>query len=214
MTGPHSLHLLHAGRDLSDARVAMLLVHGRGGTARDILSLAGTLKQSAYAYVAPQATGNTWYPLSFLAPTQQNEPYLSSALRTLDAAMQNLQAHGIPPERVILAGFSQGACLTLEYAARQPKRYGALIGYSGGRIGPPGVTWPEHGSLDGTPVLLGCSDVDPHIPVSRVHETADSLARLGAVVDTRIYPGMGHTINEDELNATIAHMQRLAAGTP
>ena len=196
--------ILAAGRPLAEARAVLIFVHGRGATAESILSLAEYLPHPAMAYLAPQAAGNTWYPYSFLAPMEQNEPYLSSALARLGALLAEVERVGISPERVVLAGFSQGACLASEFVARHAQRYGGLMAFSGGLIGPPGTPREYPGTLDGTPVFLGCSDVDPHIPLARVNETADVLARLGAVVDKRIYPRLGHTINQDEIDAAAA----------
>jgi len=196
---------LHAGRALTDARVAMILVHGRGGTAADILTLSEQWNQSAYAYLAPQATGNTWYPQSFLAPVQQNQPYLDQALARLDGLMHELAETGISADRVILGGFSQGACLVSEYVARHPKRYGGVALFSGGLI-----TLQHQGDLDGTPVFMGNSDRDAHIPHARFEESAALLADLGARVDARVYPGMPHTIVQDELDAVGRMMQDLA----
>jgi len=196
--------ILAAGRPLAEARAVLIFVHGRGATAESILSLAEYLPHPAMAYLAPQAAGNTWYPYSFLAPMEQNEPYLSSALARLGALLAEVERAGISPERVVLAGFSQGACLASEFVARHAQRYGGLMAFSGGLIGPPGTPREYPGTLDGTPVFLGCSDVDPHIPLARVNETADVLARLGAVVDKRIYPRLGHTINQDEIDAAAA----------
>ncbi len=194
----------HAGRPLATAQAAMILVHGRGATAESILSLADLLPRADMAYLAPQAAGNTWYPYSFLAPLAHNEPYLSSALARLAALVDETVAAGIPPERLVLAGFSQGACLAAEFVARHARRYGGLLLFCGGLIGPAGTPRDYAGSLAGTPVFLGCSDVDPHIPLARVEETATVLAGLGAVVDKRIYPRLGHTINEDEIAAAAA----------
>ncbi len=196
--------ILAAGRPLTEARAALIFVHGRGATAESILSLADYLPHPDMAYLAPQAAGNTWYPYSFLAPMEQNEPYLSSALARLGSLLAEVGRAGIPPERVVLAGFSQGACLASEFVARHARRYGGLLAFSGGLIGPPDTLREYVGSLDGTPVFVGCSDVDPHIPLARVNETADVLERLGAVVDKRIYPRLGHTINQDEIDAAAA----------
>jgi len=184
----------------------MILVHGRGGTAEDILRLAGQLGRDDFCYLAPQAAGRSWYPFRFLAPLEENEPYLSSALRVLDDLFERLTAAGIPTERVFLLGFSQGACLTLEWVARNARRYGGAAGLSGGLIGPPGRDFAYEGSLAGTEVFLGCSDIDPHIALGRVEETASVLAELGASVTKRIYPGMGHTINADEIDHVRAMM--------
>ena len=177
----------------------MILVHGRGAPAEDILSLGRELGRPDLAYLAPQAEGYSWYPYSFMAPMEKNEPGLSNGLALLGHLVERLGAEGIPPERTVLLGFSQGACLSLEYAARNARRFGAVVGLSGGLIGPPGTPRDYSGSFDGTPVFLGCSDRDPHIPLARVQETTQVLTRMGASVTERIYPAMGHTVNEDEL---------------
>ena len=153
---------------------------------------------------APEAAGFSWYPYSFLAPIPQNEPHLSSALRLIATLVDDIVAAGLPHERVGVIGFSQGACLSLEFAARHARRYAAVIALSGGLIGPPGTPRDYHGTMDGSPVLLGCSDIDPHIPVERVRESADVFRRIGAAVDERIYPRMGQTVNGDELRAVQA----------
>lgn len=191
--------VLTTGKGLDEAKAAMILLHGRGATAQSILSLAGELYHPDFIYLAPQAAGNQWYPNRFMTPLVGNEPYLSAALAVVDRLVGQLGQAGIPPEKVVLAGFSQGACLALEYAGRNARRYGAVIGFSGGLIGPPGTEWEFDGSLDGTPVFLGCSDVDFHIPAFRVEESAEALRRLGGDVTMRLYPGMEHTIVEDEL---------------
>jgi len=189
-----------AGRPLREADAAVVMVHGRGASAESILTLADELGRPELAYVAPQAAGSTWYPYSFMAPIERNEPYLSSALEVLEGLLAKLEAEGIPAERTVLLGFSQGACLTLEFAARHAKPYAGLVALSGGLIGPPGTPRDYEGSFDGTPVFLGCSDRDPHIPEKRVHESAEIARRMGAQVTERIYPAMGHTVNEDELS--------------
>ena len=199
---PHaSQPVLRQGPDPRHARLALILVHGRGGSAEDLLALASALQLDDVLYVAPQAANHTWYPYSFLAPIQQNEPGLTSGLNRIASLIDGLRQEGLSPERVGLLGFSQGACLSLEFAARFARRYAAVIGLSGGVIGPPGTTRDYSGSLEGTPVFLGCSDVDAHIPVERVHETAEVFRHLHGVVDERIYPGMGHVVNNDELEA-------------
>jgi len=166
-----------------------------------MLALAEQLSVRDVIWVAPEAAGHTWYPYSFLMPVDQNEPHLTSALRLLSGLLDDLDRQGMPSERVALVGFSQGACLALEFAARHARRYAAIIGLSGGLIGPPGTERAYLGTFDGTPVFLGCSDVDPHIPLERVHESAAVFRRLGAAVDERIYPQMGHTVNRYELDA-------------
>jgi predicted esterase len=193
--------VLLGGAPLETAAGALIAIHGRGGGAEDIIALAREVAPSDVAILAPQAAGNTWYPYRFLEPTERNEPYLSSALRIVANLIAQLGERGIPPERIALLGFSQGACLALEAAARNARRYAGVIGFSGGLIGPPGTSFDFAGSLDGTPVFLGCSDVDPHIPKERVEESGEALDRLGAAVDVRLYPGMGHTVNRDELEA-------------
>ena len=209
------IRVLTTGAPLARASAAMVLLHGRGGTAEDILSLAEALAAPDIAYLAPQASGSTWYPQSFLAPIEQNEPSLSHALAAVGAVVDTVAHAGLAAERVVLLGFSQGGCLALEYAARNARRYGGAVGLSSGLVGPPGTPRDYTGSLAGTPVFLGCSDVDAHIPEWRVHESAQVLRGLGADVTERIYPGMGHLINDDE----IAHVARLleslrAAATP
>lgn len=207
--GPHAgQDVLSIGHPLAEAEAALILIHGRGATAESILELADFLPRPRLAYLAPQAANSTWYPYSFLAPIEQNEPYLSSALQRVGEVVASVEAAGIPPERIYLGGFSQGACLASEYAARNARRYAGLIIFSGGLIGPAGTPRDYKGSLAGTPVFLGCSDVDPHIPLARVQETAAVFARMGAVVDARIYPRMGHTINQDEIDAVAALLAR------
>lgn len=202
--GPHQGQpLARAGRPIAEASAAMVMVHGRGATAESILTLADEFGRDDFAYVAPQAAGYTWYPSSFLAPLSQNEPWLSSGLTRIGEVVAQLEAEGMSAERIVLLGFSQGACLSLEFAARNPRRYGGVIGLSGGLIGPPGMPrdylQDKAGSLAGTPVFLGCSDRDPHIPRERVDETAEVLKELNAEVTERIYPHLGHTVNQDEM---------------
>jgi phospholipase/carboxylesterase/glyoxalase family protein len=201
-----------AGKPLGQAQAAMIMVHGRGATAESILSLADELARPEFAYLAPQAAGNTWYPNSFLAPLDSNEPYLSSALAALAELLAQAVEAGIPPERTMLLGFSQGACLSLEFAARNARRYGGLVGLSGGLIGPDGTPRNYRGSLAGTPVFLGCSDVDFHIPKERVTHSAEVLRRLGGEVTDRLYPGMGHTVNADEIEFVKGMMVKLVNG--
>ena len=198
--GPHEGQpLLMGGEALDQAAAAMVMVHGRGASAEDILELAGELKQAGFAYLAPQAAQHSWYPNSFLAPIPSNEPGLSSGLAVIASILAQLSEVRIPAERIILLGFSQGACLTLEFAARNARRYGGLVGLSGGLIGPDATPRDYAGSLGGTPVFLGCSDSDFHIPKERVEHSAGVLQRLGGSVTKRLYPRMGHTVNRDEI---------------
>jgi len=195
---------LTAGPAPADARAAAVIVHGRGGSPEGILGLAAEIERSLarpgeIAWIAPRADGGAWYPYGFMEPFERNQPALDRALATVGRAIADLEAAGVPAERVVLLGFSQGACLSLEFAARNARRYGGVAGLSGGLIGPPGTPRDYAGSLDGTPIFLGCSDVDPHIPEARVHETAETMASLEGHVTARIYPGMGHTVNEDEI---------------
>ncbi|GAA5512013.1 hypothetical protein Dcar01_00727 [Deinococcus carri] len=208
--GSEGIQVYAAGRPLNEARVAMVLLHGRGGTAPDILSLADELNLSAFAYLAPQAEGNSWYPLSFLVPVQDNQPHLDRALATVDAVLTELEAQGIPARNVVLGGFSQGACLALEYASRagqrpDGKRLGGVVALSGGLI-----TLDQTGDLQGTPVFMGVAPDDAHIPLARFEESAAQLRARGAQVDARVYPGLGHSINRDELDAVREIMQGVA----
>ena len=199
--GPHQGQPVRtAGASLDKARAAMVLLHGRGARANDILEIAGLLGQEGVAYLAPQAAGNTWYPYTFLAPIEHNEPSLSSALRVVADLVALIEKAGVPSERIILGGFSQGACLASEFAARNARRYGGLLVFSGGVIGPPGMERNYAGTMGGMPALIGCSDVDAHIPLERVQETEKVFQALGADVSLHIYPNMGHTINQDEID--------------
>src|ERR1051326_7535089 len=212
MAGPHEGQpVLHAGAPLDKARAAMLLVHGRGASAADIMTVGQELMHPNYAYLAPQAAGNAWYPNPFTAPIDSNEPYFSSAIAVLEALLERITKH-IPHERVILLGFSQGACLTLEFSARHARRYGGVVGFSGGLIGPDGTPRDYPGSFAGTPVFLGCSDVDPHIPKARVQEAGDVLKRMGAAVTVKLYPNMAHTVNTDEIHSAAQIVEAVAHG--
>jgi predicted esterase len=183
------------------ARLTMIMAHGRGASAEDMLGLAAEFGTTDVAFLAPQAAGRTWYPNSFLYPIQDNEPWLTSALGVIAGLVDGLIARQIPHGRMALIGFSQGACLSLEFAAHHPQPYAAVIGLSGGLIGPPGTPRDYPGAFGGAPVFLGCSDIDPHIPLARVQESAEVFRRMGASVDERIYPRMGHTVNADEIGA-------------
>ncbi len=191
--------ILMAGEPLNSAQAAMIMVHGRGASAEDILLLVEDLDQAGFAYLAPQAAGHTWYPQSFLAPLANNEPNLSSALALIESVLAHITGAGIPPENTMILGFSQGACLALEFVARHARRYGGVAGLTGGLIGPDETPRDYAGSLAGTPILLGCSDVDMHIPKARVDLTAEVLRHLGGIVTERIYPNMAHIINQDEI---------------
>lgn len=207
VSGPHQNQpVLVEGEPLATARAALVLLHGRGASAEDILTLVPELEPQGFTCIAPQAAQSTWYPNSFMAPLESNEPWLSSALSVIDAVLAQVQVAGIPVERTILLGFSQGACLALTYAVRHAQRYGGVVGLSGGLIGPGVGGYDYAGSLAGTPVFLGCSDVDPHIPKECVQLSAKILEQLGGVVTARLYPRMGHTINQDELEAVKAMM--------
>jgi phospholipase/carboxylesterase len=214
--GPHQgTEPRRAGVAPGEARAGVVLLHGRGATARGILDLARDIGVDGVAYLAPRANRNTWYPQSFLAPVSANEPGRSSGLQAIADAVGTLVEAGVPAERVVLGGFSQGACLATEFAARHPRRYGGAFALSGGLIGESvdveGYAGGHEGAMDGTPVFLGCSDVDPHIPVERVHDTRETFEALGADVTERIYEGMGHTVNADELDQ-VRRIVDLAAG--
>lgn len=204
--------VLAAGAPVDARATVAIMVHGRNASAENMLSLVPRLARPAIAYLAPAAANHTWYPETFLSAIARNEPFLSSALETLAALTSDLVGRGVPRERIVLLGFSQGACLSLEFAIRHPARWGGVVAFSGGLIGPPGTTWDQPGTLDGTPIFLGCSDVDSHIPKARVEESAAAFTRRGAAVTMRLYPGMGHTVNEDELVHARAVLDR-AAGT-
>lgn len=188
-----------AGAKLEEASAAMILLHGRGASAEDILSLSTHLDYPKLAFLAPQAEGYTWYPNRFIFPVANNEPYLSDALKVIDGLVKKMEMRGIPTEKIFIGGFSQGSCLASEYVIRNPKRYGGLIVFSGGYIGPLNIQREPDGNLSGMPVFIGCSDVDPHIPLQRVKETTSLLTAMGAQVTEKIYLNMGHTVNDDEL---------------
>lgn len=192
--------VLEGGQPLAAAPGVVVLVHGRGASAADILGLADALDAPHLAYLAPQALGGTWYPHSFLAPLRDNEPYLSSALAVLASLIVRAGRAGLSPDKVIVAGFSQGACLATEFVARHASRYGGLIAFTGGLIGPLGTRFQYRGDLAGTPAFLGAGDPDPHVPWARVQESASVCSTLGAAVTLRRYPGLGHAINQDEID--------------
>jgi predicted esterase len=199
--------VVEAGVPLGQAPAAVIMVHGRNAEPANILDLVPRLAHSNLTYLAPAAANRTWYPHGFMAEIASNEPGLSSGLGVLESLLERIQAAGIPPSRIVLLGFSQGACLTAEFAVRHASRFGGVLVFSGGVIGPRGTRWDGTGRFDGTPVFLGCSDRDSHVPESRVSESAQLFRRMGADVTMRIYPGMGHLVNDDE----IAFAQNLLA---
>lgn len=195
----HTKKVITAGKPLADAKKVLIMIHGRGGSAQDILTLAAHLNTKEYALLAPQATNNTWYPTSFLAAPAVNEPWLSSAVDMIDQVVADVVAAGISKEQIYFLGFSQGACLALEYVTRHATRYGGVVAFTGGLIGD--RIYPEKyaGNFEGTPVFIGTSDPDPHVPVGRVHETTTVMSSLNAVVTEKVYPHMGHTITHEEI---------------
>lgn len=198
LADPHArMPVLTAGAPLAEAHAAVVLVHGRGGSAEDILGFAEVLAQPGVTFLAPQAADDTWYPQRFLAPLAANEPWLSSALARLSGLRESITAAGVADERLLWFGFSQGACLASEFVARNPRRWGGLVAAVGGRIGPPGTPFSDPGDLDRTPVYLGCGDPDPHIPWSRVEESAAAFTRQNAELTLRRYPGFAHAVHPD-----------------
>jgi predicted esterase len=191
--------VLTRGRALDEARAAVIMVHGRGASPESILELADVLPHPDVAYLAPSASDRTWYPMSFLSPIAANEPGITSGISVVHGLIEAAVTAGVPEARIVLLGFSQGACLSVTAAQRRPRRYGGVVVFSGGLIGPPGTEWSADGDFAGTPIFFGCSDVDAHIPEGRVRESAAHVARMGAAVTTRIYPGMGHLVNADEV---------------
>ena len=217
---PHAQPVaLRRGPSGGEAGVGLVLLHGRGDSARGIAGLVDALVERGApepALVAPEAHGNQWYPLRFVEPIERNEPWLTSALASVGRAVAALEGEGLPRERIVVAGFSQGACLASEYVAREGGRWGGLVALSGGLIGDAvdPARYPRR--LDGTPAFFGCSDVDAHIPEARVHASAAQFATQGADTVTRIYPGMAHTVNEDEATwfaELLASVARRAHGT-
>jgi len=192
--------IAYAGASLDTAQTAMVMVHGRNAAPANILDLFARLDRPEIAAVAPAAAGGTWYPNSFLAPRELNEPGITSGLFVLESLVKDLMARGFSAHNIVLLGFSQGACLTAEFAFRHPRAYGGVMVLSGGLIGPPGTTWDDpSGALLGVEVFLGCSDADAHIPTERVLESEAVFAGMGAAVTRRLYPGMGHLVNDDEI---------------
>ena len=202
MTNPHEGQpVATMGKPVEEGRGVAVMLHGRGRDTADILGVAGRIGEESFAYLAPAARDNSWYPYSFLEPVEKNGPYLSRALEVCEGLVNGLSEKGIPRRRIVLAGFSQGACLAAEYAVRHADRYGGILLFTGGLIGPPGTSWEHEGSFDGTPVFLGTSDVDEFVPGERVRESADVFERMGADVTLRVYPGMDHLVNDDEITA-------------
>ncbi|GGG90515.1 alpha/beta hydrolase [Silvibacterium dinghuense] len=191
--------VLTAGARLASAKGALILLHGRGASAEDILGLGAAIGKASLAMIAPQAANHTWYPYSFLAPRAQNEPWLSSALEKLAAIVEEVKRGGIGEDRIVIAGFSQGACLATEFVASHPARYAGLIAFTGGLIGEPGSDLRHAGSLAGTPALLLSGDPDPHVPWSRVEESAAVLSEMGAAVTAQRFPGRSHTVSAAEI---------------
>jgi predicted esterase len=197
---PHEGHrILEAGAPLGSGGAVAIMVHGRGAGPENILDLARAWDRPDLTYLAPAAANHTWYPYSFMADISTNEPGVSSGIAVLGSLVARAESAGVPRSRIVLCGFSQGACLVSEFAIRHASRFGGLLIFSGGAIGAPGTTWNYEGRFEATPAFLGCSDRDAHVPESRVRETADVLSRMGADVTLRIYPGMGHLVNDDEL---------------
>jgi predicted esterase len=215
-SGPHAGQpIATAGTPLAEAAGALVLVHGRGGSADEMLGLAELVAPPRTAWIAPQAAGHTWYPHRFIEPVEVNEPHLGSALAVLGELVDRMTAGGIPAERIALLGFSQGACLALEFTRRRAQRLGAIIGFSGGLIGDTVAPAPAGARpFEGMPVLLGCSERDPHIPIGRVQETEAVMRALGAEVVTRVYPGGGHGINQDEVGIARRILARMVGVAP
>jgi phospholipase/carboxylesterase len=185
--------------EATGGRPVVVMLHGRGAGPENILDLVPRLDRPQFQYVAPAAPNRTWYPFSFMAEIEKNEPHLSNALAQVGKAVADAEASGVPRAKIVLLGFSQGACLATEFAIRNASRFGGVIAFSGGAIGPPGTTWNAYGRFEGTPMFFGCSDVDAHVPESRVRESATLCERMGAKVTTKIYPRMGHVVSDDEI---------------
>lgn len=210
MSEPHADQPVHtAGAPLEEAEVAVVMIHGRGARADGFLQLADEIDVDGVAYLAPQAERGTWYPNRFIDAIETNEPHLTAALGVVEDTVGRALDAGIDHDHVVLMGFSQGACLSSEYVARNPRQYGGLVAFSGGLIGPLGMEFDHEGDLEGTPAFFGCSDSDPHIPEERVTESADVFERLNATVETRLYEGMGHTIIDDEVQYVVGLLSEL-----
>ena len=196
----HQKNIVTAGKAIAPTNKVLIMLHGRGGNAEDILSLSSHLHVKDYALLAPQATNNTWYPYSFLAPPSQNEPWLSSALQLVRELVDEVIAKGVPAGNIYFAGFSQGACLTLEFVTRNATKYGGVAAFTGGLIGDKIYKENYKGDFQNTPVFIGTSEPDPHVPVERVYATTNILKNMNAAVTEKIYANMGHTINQDEID--------------
>jgi phospholipase/carboxylesterase len=188
-----------AGKDLSEAKKVLIMIHGRGAFAEDMLSLAGYFNLKDYALIAPQATGNSWYPYSFLASPKQNKPWLSSALNVLNEIVSDINQQGFSSDKIYFLGFSQGACLMLEFITRNAKKWGGAIAFTGGLIGDKIYIENYKGNFEGTKIFIGASSTDQHVPVERVYATTNILKNMHAEVTEKIYDNMGHTINNDEI---------------
>lgn len=195
----HNKPVAQAGKPLNEAKKVLVMVHGRGGNAEDFVQLSQQLAVKEFAFLAPQAIQSTWYPHSFLAPVEKNEPQLSLSLSGLSELLDDLDGLGFSSQHIFFLGFSQGACLALEFCARNAKRYGGIIAFTGGLIGEKINTAHYHGNFEGTPIFIGSSDRDLHVPEERINESAEVLTNLGAQIHKKIYPGMGHTIIQDEI---------------
>jgi len=208
--------VMRTGADPDVARAAMIMIHGRNAGPANILDLAPVLDRPDFLYLAPAASGGTWYPFSFMSPRERNEPGISSGLFVIESLVTGLLAQGLASHRIMVLGFSQGACLSSEFAIRHPRRYGGVMALSGGLIGEPGTTWDDvtTRALEETPVFLGCSDIDPHIPAERVLETEAVFRRLGAAVTRHLYPGMGHTVSSDEIEIVQGTMDAVLQSSP
>ncbi|MGE8339467.1 MAG: alpha/beta hydrolase [Flavobacterium sp.] len=196
--------ILTDGIPLNEAKKALILIHGRGASAHDILSIAKHLKVDDFALVAPQAENRTWYPYSFLAPLNENEPSFSKSLEAIHKVVVAIQQNGIEKENIYFLGFSQGACLALEFTTRNAAKYGGIVAFTGGLIGDQVYENHYSGNFENTPVFIGTSDPDFHVPVERVHATEELMEKMGADVTKKIYPNMGHTISQDEINCANA----------
>lgn len=195
----HTKNIITGGKNISEAKKVLILLHGRGGNAQQILSLANNLNTEDFALFAPQATNNTWYPYSFLAPPSQNEPWLSSALDIIQELLEDIKSEGITSENIYFGGFSQGACLTAEFVTRNAEKFGGIVLFTGGLIGDKIYSENYHGNFDGTPVFIGSGNPDAHVPVERVKETQKIMESMNAKVSVAIYDNRPHTISQDEI---------------